>query len=259
MSKTNSNLGDEAILKMRIDRESGEIFAVDRVGKFCAGDRIWAKDGKVMIDRRSVSLLRLAWRLFNGVWPERHVKTIDKAIDPVESNLRLAGDPISRPELTQERLRSLLKYCPASGLFSWVESGPGRVSGTIAGCLSSQGYIVIRVDGVLYGAHRLAIFFIYGAWPEEDSDHKNSNRVDNRLDNLRCATRSENNQNKRWPERGKSKDAPLGVSWCSATESWRSQIVVDGTHREIGRFDDANAAHQAYLAKKRELHPFCTI
>ena len=161
--------------------------------------------------------------------------------------------------LSQERLRELLKYCPATGLFSWLDrSNSRRIYGAVAGGRSTQGYIVIRIDGVLYLAHRLAYFYIYGAWPPADVDHKNGDKTDNRLDNIRAASRSQNNQNRR---RGKSRDgeSSMGITWAPWAKMWRAQISVDGAHRHIGYYKTMEEANAAYLNEKRKSHEFCMI
>lgn len=161
--------------------------------------------------------------------------------------------------LTQERLRQLLKYCPATGLFSWLDrSSSKRPYGAIAGGRSSQGYVVIRIDGVLHLAHRLAILYIYGAWPPDEVDHKNGVRSDNRLDNIRTATRSQNNQNRR-SGKARTEGDSMGVTWAKWANMWRAQIAVDGTHRHIGYFKTIEEANAAYLDAKRSLHEFCVI
>ena len=102
---------------------------------------------------------------------------------------------MSRLLITAERLRELLHYDAETGVFRW-KVRPYRTSiqsGTVAGMIYA-GYRRIRVDGQMYQAHRLAWFYIHGHWPVNLIDHKNTIRDDNRLSNLREATRAENVQ-----------------------------------------------------------------
>lgn len=159
--------------------------------------------------------------------------------------------------LTQERLREVLKYCPATGLFSWNMTIASRAkAGEIAGTNNGAGYTKIRISGVQYYAHRLAFLYIYG-WMPENVDHKNGDRSNNSLCNIRRATESENSRNMRRPHR----DNGTGLLGASAVASGRfdSRIQVGDKLHYLGRFDTPEEAHAAYVKKKRELHDFCTI
>ena len=103
-----------------------------------------------------------------------------------------------------------LRYDPETGYLWWTKQNLG--SGTPknlhkpAGCLYNHGYISVESShkGIRfrYYAHRLAWFLYYGVWPKNDIDHINNVRDDNRLENLREATRSENSGNQKVREGG---------------------------------------------------------
>jgi hypothetical protein len=97
-------------------------------------------------------------------------------------------------DLTQERLKELLYYNAATGIFYWRRTDCGRRSKP-AGRLAVNGYIGISIDYKRYYAHRLAFLYIRGRWPDGDIDHINGRRSDNRLWNLREATRAQNLMN----------------------------------------------------------------
>lgn len=162
--------------------------------------------------------------------------------------------------LTQKRLREVLKYCPATGLFSWLidVSSTGRM-GEVAGCKTRAGYIVIRIDGKLHLAHRLAYLYIYGVWPDRLVDHKNGVKSDNRLDNIRGASRSQNGQNTRSAWGHNKASGFLGVHWSEQCGAWRAKVNHQGRQYHAGTFDTPEEAHEAYVAKKRQLHEFCMI
>jgi hypothetical protein len=110
-------------------------------------------------------------------------------------------------------------------------------------------YIGIRLDNVLYLAHRLAWFYSYGKWPVDQIDHINGDRTDNRLINLREATNAENAQNKRI-RAGKS-------GFCGVRKEnskWLAEIKVNYKPIRIGLFNTPEEAHQAYIAAKRKFH-----
>lgn len=160
-------------------------------------------------------------------------------------------------DLTAGRLRELLDYDPDTGVFTWKISRRGRVkAGDVAGALRHDGYIQIGIDGRLHQAHRLAWLYVTGESPPSEIDHISCVRTDNRIANLRLATRSENQQNQSKAQK-RNKTGFLGVSPHQG--KFQAQIKVDGKVRTIGRFPTPEAAHAAYLEAKRQLHPFGTL
>lgn len=153
------------------------------------------------------------------------------------------------------RLKELLRYDPSTGQFVWrVKLARKIVVGTIAGCTRSDGYVIIKIEGVNYFAHRLAWFYMTGAWPEKDVDHKVGKS--NRWTNIRAVTRTVNMQNMRHA-RITNKTGLLGVD--RHRDRFKATIRVDGERRYLGTFDTADAAHKAYVEAKRQLHLGCTI
>lgn len=150
-----------------------------------------------------------------------------------------------------------MHYNPDNGLFTRAVAlrkgcHVGKPVGsprTVKDC-SSRTYINIDVDGKTYSAHRLAVFYMTGEWPKGVVDHKNHNGADNRWNNLREATVSQNAQNKRAKRANTS--GLKGVSWCRQTQKWKASIFADGRSRTIGRFADKNDAHLAYRTKAQE-------
>ena len=153
--------------------------------------------------------------------------------------------------LTRARLTSLLAYDQTTGHFAWRVATNGRVKvGQRAGSPNRDGYIQIKIDRRLYGAHRLAWFYVYGAWPVEEIDHRNGRRADNSLSNLREATRAQQMANLKRPRTNTS--GFKGVSFHKKRRRWRAYIAVDGRPRHLGYFDTAEAAHAAYAAAAAE-------
>ncbi|HGL5074088.1 HNH endonuclease [Burkholderia multivorans] len=162
--------------------------------------------------------------------------------------------------LTQERLHQVLAYDPVTGIFVWRQSTSNRAPiGSIAGTMQPNGYLRIAIDGVRMYAHRLAWFYVNGEWPLSDVDHIDGVRTNNAIANLRDVSRSVNMQNQRRARSNNHTSGLLGVTWSARRHRWVAQIKVDGLHKGIGYFDDAESAHQAYLAAKRELHAGCSI
>lgn len=161
-------------------------------------------------------------------------------------------------KLTQERLKQALNYSAETGVFVWHSPNTNRLRvGAIAGT-EAGGYRQIRVDYVIYKAHRLAWFYVYGVWPQNHIDHINGDPSDNRIVNLRDVTNAENGQNIRRAHHD-SRSGLLGASWDKRKRIWVAQICTNGKRRTIGGYATAEQAHEAYLKAKREVHAACTL
>jgi hypothetical protein len=158
--------------------------------------------------------------------------------------------------LTAERLRELLHYDKATGIFTWVSARRGTHAGSVAGCINNNGYWLITVDGVKYRAHRLAWLWVKGKWPPSEVDHRNTKRSDNRWRNLRLATFEHNQQNRR-RAMVTNKVGLLGVRESGVRFS--AGIFHSGKDWHLGTFDTPEEAHAAYVAAKRKHHPGCTL
>ena len=156
--------------------------------------------------------------------------------------------------LTQVRLRELLSYDPATGVFVRLVRSRGCRVGDVAGCRNKNGYVRITVDRKLYFAHRLAWLYVHGAWPVDGIDHINRDPSDNRLANLREATTAENLQNQRIPKNNTS--GFIGVSWHHPAKKWQAYIKLNGKNRYLGHFTDPAEAYAAYREAKARLHAF---
>lgn len=138
------------------------------------------------------------------------------------------------------RLHQLMDYDSSTGLFRAKTSRGCLGKGKSAKWHNGNGYIRIEIDGRRYHAHRLAWFYSFGEWPQY-IDHINGDRADNRLQNLRNATQSQNAANMK---RGK----PKGISFDQRTKRWVAQITVNYKNHFLGRFETPEAAHATYCA-----------
>lgn len=153
--------------------------------------------------------------------------------------------------LTQEYLMSVLSYCPNTGLFTRLTGCNSFSIGDVAGALTVQGYIQISIKNKLHRAHRLAFLYMKGRWPEEDIDHINRAREDNRWCNLRECSRSNNTANR--PPHPENKSGYKGVSWSKCNKKWRVEICCKGVKHHLGLFDDIFEAAKTYNKKAVEL------
>jgi hypothetical protein len=92
---------------------------------------------------------------------------------------------------------------------------------------------------------------IMGAAPDVLVDHRDGNGLNNRRStNLRLATQSQN----QWNKRPVKEYAPKGVTWCKCKQKWRAHIAVHGKLRSLGRFSTKEAAADAYAKASAALH-----
>lgn len=158
--------------------------------------------------------------------------------------------PVDRP-LTLERLRQVLSYDPVTGIFRWQTHLSRRNHiGDQAGTISQDGYRVIQIDGWHYQAARLAWLYQYGRWPVPMVDHRDLNKDNNALANLREATSSQNNINVAVLPGTRS--GVKGVSF--ARGRWKAQIRHSGKRIYLGQFATPEEAHAAYKTAARKLH-----
>ncbi len=158
--------------------------------------------------------------------------------------------------LTAGRLKEVLLYDPQSGLFFW-RVAKWDLRGRRAGCKRADGYVLIRVDGVLIYAHRLAWLYMTGEWPGKLIDHVDTDKGNNRWNNLRAADHITNSHNVRKPARSSTASGLLGVQRNHG--GWQATITVAGKRSCLGTFSTPEEAHAAYVAAKRELHVGCTL
>ena len=157
--------------------------------------------------------------------------------------------------ITQQKLKELFIYDPESGIFARrIATGRhGRHKvGTKAGTSQNYGYVVIHVDGRRYVAHRLAWMYMYGEWPSTDLDHINNVKNDNRIANLRLATRKQNMQNVLSHKHNTS--GFKGVSWHMPRSKWRAYIFCNYRQIHLGLFDTKEDAAAARIEAEKIYH-----
>jgi len=93
---------------------------------------------------------------------------------------------------------------------------------------------------------------VYDKWPEFEIDHINGIRDDNKIDNLREATRAQNMKNLVTPVTNKT--GFKGVSWHKAAQKWQAHIRADGINYYLGIFDNPEDAHKAYVEASQKMH-----
>ena len=130
-------------------------------------------------------------------------------------------------------------------------------AGKKAGRVSCWGYRQIGLGRKVYYAHRLVWLWHHGTWPPCHLDHINQDRLDNRIENLRLATESNNQANVRI--RRNNTSGFRGVDRIKKTGRWRASICVRGIKACLGMFatpEEASAAYnEAHRIAFREFSP----
>lgn len=158
-----------------------------------------------------------------------------------------------------DKIKSAVNYDPHTGNFTWMtRSDVGKIwnsryaGKTAFSTVLSNGYLSGSINKKTLLAHRVAWAIYYGYFPACDIDHINMDKKDNRIENLRLSTRSQNMFN-----RGKqlnNTSGYKGVSLHKPTGKWDARICVEKEKIYIGLFDTPELAHKAYCKMANKLH-----
>ena len=122
---------------------------------------------------------------------------------------------------------------------------------------TNNGYIRITIDKKMYYLHRLIYKYHNEDWDLTDSssknqiDHININKLDNRIENLRIANRTQNNRNQNKKINCSSKYR--GVCLHKSTNKWLVAIRINGIRKHLGSFDNEEEAAEVYKKKYDEI------
>ena len=120
------------------------------------------------------------------------------------------------------------------------------------GTARKDGYLQVMVTGKFYLVHRLIWLYHYGVWPDNQLDHINGIRDDNRIENLREATNQQNMFNRK-SVKGSSSQYK-GVSWNKQLKKWSANYKINSEQVRLGVFSDEIDAANAYDKATVELH-----
>ena len=153
---------------------------------------------------------------------------------------------------SQARLKELLDYDPLAGGLVWKYGRGSRGAGAPAGTNSNNPfrYRMVAISGEAYPAHRIIWMWMTGDDPGDmEVDHIDRDRHNNRWDNLRLATVSQNRANCGCKSRS---GLPKGVK--KNRDGFGARITMNKVVHWLGTFETAELAHQAYRKAAADLH-----
>jgi len=149
--------------------------------------------------------------------------------------------------MNQTLIKELFDYCDGN----LIKKSTGKNVGTITSKNTNRQYVVVWCFNKLYLAHRLIFLWHHGYLPEL-IDHIDQNSLNNKIENLRAATKSENSQNSN--KRKSNTSGYKGVYWRKDVEKWSSQITINRKCKNLGVFQTKEDAYEAYQTAASKLH-----
>ena len=152
--------------------------------------------------------------------------------------------------LTFEKAKELFVYDRETGIIKWRKRTSNRQrKNLVAGStnFNGDGYTRIQFKGKEYFAHRIAMLLAYGFYGDElEVDHINHVRDDNRLVNLRFATRTDNGRNLSISSRNAT--GVTGVYYHKRSRKYMARITVDRVIIYLGIFSTLDEAAEVRKA-----------
>jgi hypothetical protein len=146
--------------------------------------------------------------------------------------------------LTQQYLHEIFEY-KDGGLF-WVKNGKK------AGWLNKQdNRYHIRINQKTYKSHRIIFMMFYGFMPKA-IDHIDGNPSNNKINNLRQATSSQNNHNQKLKKTNTS--GIKGVFWEKSRDKWKVQVKLEKKVVFQKRLDDKELAEFVAIEARNKYH-----
>lgn len=151
--------------------------------------------------------------------------------------------------ITQDLVKHLFEY--RDGILYWKNPTATRVKqGQAAGRIGKRGYLDTNINYKKYKNHRI-IFLMFNGYLPEIVDHIDNNRLNNRIENLRAATMSQNLHNAKLSKSNKS--GVKGVSWEKNRKAWKAEVVVNGATKRVRGMQSLELA-ELVVQELRQIH-----
>lgn len=172
---------------------------------------------------------------------------------------------MKKSEIDFHKIEERLEYLSETGEFLWkrlpgnsrtINSWNTRYAGKIAGtirCVNKDSglyYKFINIEGIVHRAHHLVWLFEHGSIPAM-IDHLDGNGLNNKIDNLRELSMSDNIRKARIQVNNTS--GYKGVSFRKDTGKWTARTKIDGKYVSLGSFCTKEEAFEIYSQKVLEI------
>lgn len=123
----------------------------------------------------------------------------------------------------------------------------GRLAGSAIPTHNGKWYWSVQIGGRKYKRSHLVFLLEHGRWPANQIDHRDGNSLNDRPDNLREATVTQN----AWNHKGRAKksDTPMGVRRLPSGR-YIARISVNKRQIALGVFDHEQQARAAYQSAR---------
>src|SRR4051794_16317587 len=157
--------------------------------------------------------------------------------------------------MTSEVIHELFTYDSSTGALLWKRRPHARSPqrpGYVAGCVKSRGYCQIHIQGKSYQRSHLVWLYVTGQLPVDEIDHINHNPTDDRIENLRPASRSQQLANRR--QMGHNTSGYRGVYFDPRKQRWAARISIFGKRKRLGTFETPEEASAVVDQAGREAY-----
>ena len=152
-----------------------------------------------------------------------------------------------------ENLNKWFTLDESTGTLYWKEKKAYWTKvGTEAGGIGSKGYKTVKFDGVSTRIHRIVYKMYYGVEPIGEIDHIDGNILNNKIDNLRLASRPQNRHNVK--KNNNNTSGHKNVYWRQDSKKWRVMITAFGKVYHFGCYFDIEDAVSVAEKERKVLH-----
>jgi hypothetical protein len=153
--------------------------------------------------------------------------------------------------ITQQQLLDFFDYRDGNLFWKFHNSKRGqRFIGKKAGSKMKNGYYHILFNGKYIYLHRAIFFMHYGYLPQY-IDHIDGNPANNKIENLREATASQNCWNQKYKG---SASGHKGITWNKQDKKWQPQLTANNKKIYLGKYDDLETAIKVYKNASEKYH-----